>query len=185
MFVSSLPNFLNLNLMKKIILLSFLSAAALLSSCKKENYDDKYQPIGDYGNASIVTSNTVTLNNWTQGFDDGINYEYSAQLTWPVLTQAVVDNAMVMMYLKDGNDWIAMPFSFSDDSYAAENWNFFFSTGTATVSVSGYDDSGSGSASDYNGTVVKMVVVSSEVRALHPDVDFNDFEQVSIAFGIK
>lgn len=157
----------------------------MLSSCKKENYDDKYQPIGSYGNASIITSNTVTLNNWSEDWDDGINYEYSSVISWPALSQSIVDNGMVMVYLKDGSDWIAMPLSYADDTYSSQNWNFYYTAGSATISVSGYDDDGSWLASDFSGTSVKIVAISNEARSLHPEVDFNNYAEVESVFGLK
>jgi hypothetical protein len=171
--------------MKKSILFLMAGAVLTFTSCKKENYDDKYQAKGEYGNASIVTSNTVTLNNWSEEFNDGINYEYSSQIGWPALTQSIIDNGMVMAYLKDGNTWYAMPFSFSDDNYSSQNWNFSFTTGSATINVSGYDDFGSYEAADFSGTPVKLVAISNEAKAMHPEVDFNNYTQVASVFGLK
>jgi hypothetical protein len=171
--------------MKKSILCVFTGIVLMLASCTKENYDDKYQPIGNYGNASIITSNTVTLNNWTTDFNDGFNFEYSSQISWPALTQSVVNNSVVMAYVQEGTTWYAIPASFSDDTYSSENWNFGFGVGNATISVSGYDDDGSGSASDYNGTVVKLVAITNAARSLHPEVDLNNYTQVASVFGLK
>jgi hypothetical protein len=171
--------------MKKSILFLMAGAVLTFTSCKKENYDDKYQAKGDYGNSSIVTSNTVTLNNWSSDYDDGINYEFSSSISWPLLTQAIVDNGAIMAYLKEGSDYIALPFGYSEDTYFSENWNFSFSSGNAKIYVVGFDDSGSPSTSDYNGSVVKLVAISAEIKALYPEVDFNNYTQVASVFGLK
>jgi hypothetical protein len=171
--------------MKKSILPFMAGIALMFASCSKENYDDKYQPIGSYGNASIITSNTITLNNWVEDFNDGINYEYSSQVTWPTLTQSVVNNGIVMAYFQDGTRWQAIPYSETDDTYYAEHWNFSYTVGGATIAINGFDDSGSGSASDYNGYVLKLVAITNEARAMHPEVDLNNYAEVESVFGLK
>ena len=171
--------------MKKSILFLMAGAVLMFTSCTKENYDDKYQAKGSYGNASIVTSNTVTLNNWSEEWNDGINYEYLSQIGWPALTQSIIDNGVVMAYYKDGAYWYALPLSYSDDTYSAQHWNFSYTAGSVDIEVVGYDDSGSWSASDFNGTSVKLVAISNEAKAMHPEVDLNNYTQVASVFGLK
>lgn len=150
------------------------------SSCKK----DKYQPIGDYGNANIISSNTVTLNNWISNYDDGINFDFSSIVTWGEITQDIVDKGIVMVYMQSGSRWIALPFTYSDDTYAGYNFSFAFSVGQIEINVAGYDDSVSPNPSDFNGIVIRAVAMSQETRAAFPDLNLNNYEEVNQVFKL-
>lgn len=173
---------LKLKTMKKINLLIWvLFVGILFSSCKK----DKYQPVGDYGNANVTTSNTTTLNNWATDYDDGFNFGFSTILTWEVITQSVVDNGIVMVYLQDGSSWIALPYTESSDDIYVLSFNFSFQVGQIKIEVSGFDDVYNWGTSDFNGLVVKTVVISEEGRMMHPNLDYTNYNEVNKVFNLK
>lgn len=171
--------------MKTIKLTGLISAIMLMltiTSCKK----DKYQPVGDYGNANIISSNTLTLNNWSVVNDDGVNFEFETTVLWGEITQEIVDNGIVMVYIKfSSSDWIALPFSFSDDNYSSLSINYSFSVGQVDISVLGFDDVNDHNASEFNGTTARVVVMSQEGRMSHPNVDLTDYEEVKRVYNLK
>ena len=171
--------------MKTLKFTGIISAILLMlsiTSCKK----DKYQPVGDYGNANVISSNTVTLNAWSTLSDDGVNFHFESNVLWGEITQEIVDNGAVMVYFKFiGSDWIALPFTISDDNYSSLNMNYYFSVGEVNIQATGFDDLIDYNASDFNGTTVRVVVITQEGRMSHPNVDLSNYEEVKRVFNLK
>lgn len=161
---------------KTYLILAFV--VSFLSACKKEGPPG---PAGQDGNANVISSNTVTLNNWSTVYDDGTEYTYSANLTWSEITQDVRDRGLVIAYLKDNSTsaWYAMPYSYSGDGYAY-TFNYDFNIGTANIYNEGYDNLGSPGASALNGLfTIRLVAVPAAIQEANPDIDWTNYEQVS------
>lgn len=173
--------------MKKTIL-SFLIAAAVISGCKKETVTGPTGPAGTNGingNAN-VSSFTVTTNNWATIFDDGTDYWYEKTVAWAGITQDIKDKGVIMVYVDDGaGGWIALPYSVSLTD-VSNSLNFYVSTGSVTIRVTGYDISfGSPGAFAYNGSVFRIVAIASSIRMQHPSINWNDYQEVKKVFDLK
>ncbi|HAA00252.1 MAG TPA: hypothetical protein PK637_03610 [Flavobacteriales bacterium] len=153
---------------------SALVLIVTLSSCKKDKY----------GDADIISSNELVLNNWVQLYNDGVNYEHQASVSWDAINQAAVDKGALTGYLKDAGVWVALPYGYADEDFGV-NINFMFSSGNIKVNASGYSFTGSVPASTFNGYAVRFVLVTPNVKAANPDVDWSNYEMVSARFGLK
>jgi hypothetical protein len=160
--------------------LSFLA----LNSCKKEG---PVGPAGKDGNANVISSNTVTINNWTSTFDNGTEFNYSTIITWPSITQAIKDNGIVMIYMHDNTttNWTALPYSESGTGYS-DALNFEIALGQTTISFEGVDNSGSPGASALNGFFTfRLVAIPSSARKANPDLDWKNYNAVKTALNLK
>jgi|GEM_PF-2303226 len=167
--------------MKRVLVLTIASAALFLNSCKKDD-DSDLQPKGNYG--VITSSSTVTLNNWTSDYDDGTEYNYSSSVSWPAITQNIVDKGIVMVYEYDGiSSWYALPYSDGGSGWS-DALNFAVSAGRVYFLNSGYDDTGSPGASSMNGTVVRIVAIDNAGKIANPDLDWTNYNEVCKRFGL-
>ena len=174
----------------QIISGTFAIIVLMFTSCAKDGATGPAGPAGTNGtngtngNANVTGSNTVTLNNWTSEYDDGIEFVFSKTITWSGITQAIVDKGAVMVYAGDVGEWVALPYAETGSDFST-TFVFVFTTGTVTIYAMGYDDSGSPSPSDFDGTVVRIVAIAASNRAANPDVNLNDYNAVKKAFKLK
>jgi len=184
----------NRNTMKKSILSTITVIAVMLTSifvfdgCKKpkDGINGKDGATGATGNANVTSSNTVTLNNWTEDFNDGVNYSFHSTVSWASITQAIKDKGVVMAYADDGaGGWIALPYTDAGDDYYSMTVNFSFKVGSVDIIINGFDDITPYVASDWNGTVVRIVAIASSSRMAHPDVDLKNYNEVKKVFNLK
>ncbi len=142
---------------------------------------------GTNGNANVIASTTFTLNNWTSNFDDGINFNYSASASWAGITQAIVDKGVVVVYFDDGSGgWVALPYSYAEDTYSSTTINFSFSVGMVAVEYTGFDDSGSFGASALNGLLaIRIVAISASNREAYPNVNWSNYNEVKAVLNLK
>ena len=162
-----------------------MSVATIVSSCQKDKYQPKgdYQPAGDYGNGTITYSNTVNLTGWTSDYDDGTNFTFHIDVLWSSITSWVKDNGIVMVYAKSGAEWVALPANFSGSGYSI-SYNFSFDVGKVTIEASGYDTP-SPNTVDFDGTLVRIVVISEAGKLANPNVNYNDYNEVKRIFNLK
>jgi len=161
--------------MKKVMMIVGTGAVvAMLSTftaCKKENYDDKYQPkgnyqpAGNYGNANVINK-TATLS-YTL---DTNNNMYSAVVSVPEITSNVINNGLVQCYMSTGSSWMAV---------ANGGVSCFIDAGTVTF----YTNISMFTSSPY--TQVKIVIVSPAGRMANPNVNYKNYEEVKKAFNLK
>lgn len=164
----------------------FLLAMLILSGCAKDKYQPKgdYQPAGNYGNANMIYSNTVTLNNWTSAFDNGTEYVYYSLINWPALTQAIKDNGAVMTYVQSGTQWYALPYSDHGTGWSY-TYDFGFDVGTVEIDLTGVDNTGSPGTASQNGTVVRLVAISPAAKIANPDLNWSNYNEVKARFNLE
>lgn len=99
-----------INSMKKLIFLALLSLVLISTSCTKEYITNEYSG----GNADMSTVEfTVQSNEWILYGNQGEEgYGYAVDLVFPELTDNVIRNGMVSLYLKSGEAWIPVPVYF-------------------------------------------------------------------------
>lgn len=95
--------------MKKLILFTLIAVTFLVTSCTKE--------IG--GNADISTIDfTINKNDWVEyGTFGKPGYGFAVDLTMPDITNNVVQNGMVSLYIKSGESWTPVPVYLYHDGY--------------------------------------------------------------------
>lgn len=166
----------------------FLLPVLLLASCAKDKYQPKgdYQPSGNYGNASISSSADLAVfpADYTTVWSNGVDYDFSAQISCNLISQKVLDNGIVMAYMKDttngNNMFYALPFSNSQNSTSAEfslHANFFYTLNTFYFRLHGFDKLGPTTPADF-GTVILRIVVFSNARQIPENLSLTNYQQV-------
>lgn len=154
------------------------AVVAMLSTftaCKKENYDDKYQPkgnyqpAGNYGNANVISKTSIL----SYTFDPNSNL-YSAVVSVSEITSNVINNGLVQCYMSTGSSWMAVPSGGAGGSVLC-----FIGAGTVTF----YTNISMYTSSPY--TQVKIVIVSPAGRMANPNVNYKNYEEVKKAFNLK
>lgn len=144
--------------MKNNFYLFTLLALLMFSACKKDKY----------GNTDIE-ANTYTVN-W--------NYEdpsYTCVINESLITQDVVDNGAVHVYMSNGNGgWTALPFTIPMDPSYSSTFTPVHYVGGVKVWKTDTDlltlDPGT--------TTFKVVIVSHHGLLQNPDLDWTDYEEV-------
>jgi hypothetical protein len=143
--------------MKRIIFLSAI-LIALFTSCSKNKY----------GNTDII-SDTYTVS-WT--FDDP---SYKTQISESLITQDIIDNGAVMVYMSNGNGgWIALPYTLPQDATYSSTYSFVLYDGGLTVWKTDTDML----TLDPGTTTFKVVILSQHGLIQHPGLDLTDYEAV-------
>ena len=121
--------------MKRLIFIAVLAITLFSASCT----DD----IG--GNADMSTVDfTVQGNQWLIVGNEGeVGYGYVVDLDFPELTDNVIQNGMVNLYMKSGDAWIPVPVYFyyqSDD--VLYQGGFFYRMKRGVFSIDYYESDG-------------------------------------------
>lgn len=147
--------------MKKLSLLLILAVTAL-SACRKEV--TQVQP-----KQAVSVQWDIQTNDW-QSDDGGLSYHASIDI--PELTDAIFDHGAVLVYLSfDDGIYEALPEVFNGIAYGA-----IHSAGGLTVDMSAVDGSGISAPSGL--IYAKVILVDAPLVALHPEMDFTDYNQV-------
>lgn len=174
--------------MKTKLFTAILLLSIFTNGCKKEDTTE-YQPKGAYGNANMVTSGTYNPTNWFSVSNDGTNFEFTATVSCADVTQTVKDKGIVMVYGDDGSgNWLALPFT--DNSSGANGhsikFGYYFSVGIVTLVYEGFDNAGSPTVNDLNGTLpVRVVTISQASKLANPNVDYNNYAEVREVFHLQ
>lgn len=131
---------------------------------------------GAPGNANVVTTNSVTLSNWVYDSDGDI---YTVSINASVITQAVKDKGLIMVYLlSENNDWVPLPYV----GLSSPTDFLTYRVNTGNVLVSYYDNVEPTENPSSFGIICKVVVIPS--AALKVDVNYTNYEQVKKEYCI-
>ena len=109
--------------MKKLIFITLVALSLFSSSCTKEYVTNV---VGGNADMRTVDFNVLT-NQWVEyGTPGEQGYGYYVDLTFPEITNNVIQNGMVTLYMKRGDTWTSIPFNY-----------FYRSTGTTPVNYEG------------------------------------------------
>jgi hypothetical protein len=168
--------------MKKAIISGLLVLIMLtFNSCKKEDYDSKYQPKGTYGNSNI-SSSTWTVTSWA---NNGFNYYSDFNVS--ALTSSVQNSGTVQVFVSidGGTNWVALPYTVynTPSNYL---WSYITQTGLVEVKWT-YD--GTTLGSDPNtvyGAVCqfKIVCISVAGLAANPNTDYTNYRAIKRDFNL-
>lgn len=144
--------------MRKIFLLSAI-LVVLFTSCSKNKY----------GKAEII-SNTYTVS-WTYAFPS-----YKTLISEPLITQDIIDNGAVMVYMSHGNGggWIALPCTLPQDATYSSAYSFVIYDGGLSVWKTDTDMY----TLDPGTKTFKVVILSQQGLIQHPGLDLTDYETV-------
>jgi len=121
--------------MKKLIFITLIAVSMFSSSCRKDTG----------GNANMSTVDfTVNETRWSvpNNVEFGQEgYGYYVDLDFPELTENVIRNGMVTLYMKRGDTWTSVPFNIFRQSVDFVNYQggYFYSIQVGTFSIDYYE----------------------------------------------
>jgi protein involved in sex pheromone biosynthesis len=121
--------------MKKLIFITVLAVTLFSSSCT----DD----VGGNADMSTVDFN-VQSSEWVEyGTKGEVGYGYAVDLVFPELTNNVIQNGMVSLYIKTGDAWIPVPVYFYNqtDQYLYQG-GYFYRIKQGVFSIDYYESDG-------------------------------------------
>ncbi len=158
----------------KIFVAGLMIIAATFSSCSKEG---PVGPAGKNGNANVVSSSSVITNwNYNSSIESWVGVH-----TYPAITQSILDKGAVLAYLKDGNSYYQMPFTFYDNPDYATSLKVETYLGGLSVH---WADSDLNEPIHPGNRTIKVVVISASELKAHPNVDFKNYNAVKKAFNV-
>ncbi len=158
---------------KKLTVIIAIIGLAIATSCVKEG------PTGATGNANVY-ANTYVINAWSVNSNNFYTDIYVSALTSDVQNYGTVQ---VFFSYNSGNDWNAMPFTYSSNPY----YVMTYSTEVHHVFVD-WIYSGTGFGTDPNtvyGTSCMFKVVVIPPAAKRPNVNMNNYAEVKAVYGLK
>ncbi len=114
--------------MKKFILIILVALSLFSVSCTDE--------VG--GNADMSTVDfSVQSSEWRENGTIGDqDYGFYVDLNFPELTNNVIQNGMVTLYMKAGESWVSVPFNYF---YSSFQGGYFYSMKVGTFSIDYYE----------------------------------------------
>jgi hypothetical protein len=148
--------------------LIFITLLIIVASCKKD--DDSA-----YGNAKIYSAQyTVTWTAEAPGYYCTIDDEY--------ITQDIVDNGSVEVYMSNGSDgWISLPMTLPISSTYSSTFTPVHYLGGVTVWAL---DTDTEQSADPGSTTFKVVCISAAVKLANSNLDWNNYAAVKKAFNL-
>ena len=175
--------------MKKITLKTLatgiVASMLLFTSCGKDGATGPAGATGPQGpagtNGTNGVANIASYTGSTQNSSWVVNpNNYELDATFPVsaITQDVVTNGTIQVFLGDGtgNQWSAMPFSLTDIEF-----NYTYSVGQVVIQ----ETQGNLTLPANPGVrQFKFVVIPSGARKAHPEVNFHNYNEIKKAFNV-
>jgi len=164
----------NVDKMKKQnFLLLALFAIFTFTSCQKEVDTDVV-----YGNTNIFSKTlTVYASQWYF-----VDPSYAVDITVAEINQSIMDNGAVMVYYRNGyGEWQALPNTFPVTNTYASVYAFSFGNGYLSL----YKTDTDLLTLPPGDLDVKIVVLSLKSMMENPDINFNNYSEVSSRFNLK
>jgi hypothetical protein len=126
--------------MKRLIFITLVAVSLCSTSCTKEYVTNV---VG--GNADMRTVDfNVQTNDWVEyGTPGEQGYGFYVDLTFPEITNNVIQNGMVTLYMKRGDTWTSIPFNYFYRSTGVDPVNyeggFFYSMQQGLFSIDYYE----------------------------------------------
>jgi len=126
--------------MKRIIFITLVAVSIFSTSCTKEYVTNV---VG--GNADMRTVDfNVQTNQWVEyGTPGEQGYGYYVDLDFPEITNNVIQNGMVTLYMKRGDSWTSIPFNYfyrsTDIVPVNYEGGFFYSMQQGLFSIDYYE----------------------------------------------
>jgi hypothetical protein len=133
---------------------------------------------GAPGNAN-VGHGTVTLNssNWTY---NSANWEYYAIITDNGITQSVVDNGTVEVFIQSNGTWQVLPFTYYSTATFSYTYTYQYYLGNVKILI---DLSTNTTFSSIPNYTFKVIDIDGAHRQSHPNTNWKDYNEVVAAMG--
>ncbi len=107
--------------MKKLIFITVVALTLFSISCTKD--------MGGNADMSTVDFNVQSSEWLVFGIEGEVGYGYAVDLDFPELTDNVIQNGMVSLYMKVDNAWIPVPVYFYNQYYTDQGDQVLFQGG--------------------------------------------------------
>lgn len=164
-----------MNLLKTITTTFILASIMIFTSCEKEGPAGPAGRDGLDGNANVVSS-SKTSSNWA--YNDP---SWVITLTYPSITQEIINSGAVLVYMQVGNTYYQIPSTF----YESENYSSSLDVSIFVGGVSVFwTDSDLIQRTNPGSQTFKVVVIASSDLKKNPSINFSDYEQVVSEFDL-
>ena len=162
-----------MKIIKLVTIGLLIAGATTFSNCEKGE-DGKDGIDGIDGNANVVSS-SITSGSWSF-----VSPSWSQSFTYSAITQDILDNGAVLVYVASGVNYYQLPYTFYPSSSYSRTYNYVHYLGGLKVFVTD---------SDLNtpepGTLkFKVVVIEASGLMKNPNVDLNNYQAVKKAFNL-
>jgi hypothetical protein len=159
-----------------IFALMVLSVVTVTTNVGCKGKDGAPGATGPQGNAN-VSSTTITSSSWTYSAPSwGMNLSFGA------ITQSIIDNGAVLVYVKTGNAFNQVPLTlYTSASYSSTIEVSTYAGGVTLI----WTDSDLTQPNNPGSLTVKIVAIASRSMMAHTNVNFDDYNQVKNAFNLK
>ena len=159
----------------KLVTIGFLIAGATtFSNCEKVTVTGPAGEDGKDGNANVVSS-SITSGSWSF-----VSPSWSQSFTYSAITQDILDNGAVLVYVASGVNYYQLPYTFYPTSSYSRTYNYVHYLGGLKVYVTDSDLN-----TPQPGTLeFKVVVIEASFLMKNPNVDLNNYQAVKKAFNL-
>jgi len=152
-----------------------LACGLLFTGCKKGDTGPAGAN-GTNGNANVVSS-SLTTSAWTY-----VSPSWEMTFTYPAITQNILDNGAVLVYVQQGSNYYQLPYTFYPASTYSRTYTFVHYLGGMKVFVT---DSDLTMPSNPGSLTFKVVVIAASQRMANPNVNYDNYNEVKKAFDLK
>lgn len=176
-------HFKNTHIMKKLVYAAV--SLLMITGCAKDGETGPAGPAGANGAANVKTITwTAGPSSWTTiGTPGNSDHSKSHIKTWIDLSQDVIDNGLVITYLSDGSSISPIPISVPITGGTTVNFTPYYSVGQIEILVQL-----SNFQTPNTSTSIlewRTVIVPPIERIKHPEINWNDYNQVANAFHLE
>lgn len=161
--------------LKKTLILVLMASISATFSCTKEGKEGPPGPAGTNGNANVKSSN-FTIYSWDWTTSGNMKY---VDINSSLITTDIVNSGSVLMYMKYGGFWQALPFTYPQGA-TSQLFRYYYSDNFVQIQVT--QETGIPSLPDFE---FKLVAISSSARLSNPDINLNNYYQVKEVFSLN
>jgi hypothetical protein len=154
---------------------AILLIAITITNCKKGDTGPAGKD-GVNGNANVVSS-SVTSSNWAF-----VSPAWEMTLTYPAITQNILDKGAVLVYVQSGSNYYQLPYTFYPANTYSRSYTFVHYIGGLKVFVT---DSDLTQPTNPGSLTFKVVVIAASQRLANPNINWKNYTEVKEALNLK
>jgi hypothetical protein len=166
--------------MKTKLLLFATIISVILSACKGDKGDTgpagSNGAQGPQGNANVTTV-TVTTSNWILS---GVAWYTTINVS--SITQSIVDNGIVMVYMDAGGAWLALPVTIIPSSSYSSTYRYYHYLGAVEVDK---EDTDLTTPANPGTKTFKIAVIAGSIARDNPNVNWDNYSEVKATFNLQ
>lgn len=164
-----------MKIIKLVTIVFLIAGATTFSNCAKDGAVGPAGEDGKDGNANVVSSSIIS-GNWTF-----VSPSWSQAFTYAAITQDILDNGAVLVYVASGANYFQLPYTFYPSSSYSRTYNYVHYLGGLKVYVT---DSDLTTPATPGTLEFKVVVIEASFLMKNPNVDLNDYQAVKKSFNL-